>query len=139
MPNERVRFLTVDEVMAIHERLIKTFGGPPGVRDLGLLESALFRPRTGYYEDLSAMATALFESLLMNHAFIDGNKRVAFFSTDVFLRLNGWKLDVDPDEAHAFIITHLERSECDFEHLRPWIRESLRRTDQPPNRTKPIE
>ena len=122
MPSERVCFLTVDEVVSIHERLIEVFGGPPGIRDPGLLESALFRPRTGYYEDLSAMAAALFESLVMNHPFIDGNKRVAFFATDVFLRLNAWRLDVDPDEAHAFIIERLERAECDFDHLLAWIR-----------------
>jgi len=122
LPSERVRFLTVDEVLAIHARLIELFGGPAGTRDTGLLESALYRPRTGHYEDLTAMATALFESLLMNRAFVDGNKRVAFFATDVFLRLNGWKLEVDPDEAHAFLIGLLERGECDFDRLLPWIR-----------------
>ena len=90
MPSDRVLHLSVDEVLAIHGRLLDTFGGPPGVRDPGLLESALFRPRTGYYRDLAEMAAALFESLIMNHPFIDGNKRVAFFATDVFLRLNGW-------------------------------------------------
>lgn len=68
------------------------------------------------------MAAAMFESLLMNHPFIDGNKRVAFFATDVFLRLNGWKLEVDPDDAHTFIIGLLERGECDFERLLPWVR-----------------
>lgn len=125
MPSDRVRFLTVDELLAIHGRLIERFGGPPQVRDPGLLESALYRPRTGYYEDLSSMATALFESLLINHPFVDGNKRVAFFATDVFLRLNGWKLVVDPDEAHAWIVGSLERSECDFDHLLPWVRSSL--------------
>lgn len=124
MPSDLVRFLTVDEVTAIHERLIEVFGGPAGVRDPGLLESALFRPRTGYYLDLSAMAAALFESLLMNHPFLDGNKRVAFFATDVFLRLNGWRIAVDADEAHVFIVGLLERGECDFDHLLPWIRET---------------
>lgn len=98
-----------------------------GVRDPGLLESALFRPRTGYYENLPTMATALFESLLMNHPFIHGKKRVAFFSTDVFLRLNGWRLSVEPDDAHQFIIGLLERAECDFDRLLPWIRASLAR------------
>ena len=122
MPSKPVQFLAVDEVLAIHDRLIALFGGPRGVRDLGLLESALFRPRTGYYRDLSAMAAALFESLLMNHPFVDGNKRVAFFAADVFLRLNGWRLVVDADEAHAFLIGSLERSECDYDHLLPWIR-----------------
>jgi death-on-curing protein len=118
-------FLTVDEVVEIHERLLATFGGPAGIRDAGLLESALFRPRTGYYPDLAEMAAALFESLLMNHAFLDGNKRAAFFATDVFLRLNGWKLRVEAEDAHQFLIGLLEAGECDFDHLVPWIRRSL--------------
>jgi death-on-curing protein len=121
LPSE-VQFLSVEEVLAIHERLLEEFGGPAGVRDLGLLESALFRPRTGYYRDLAEMAAALFESLLMNHPFVDGNKRVAFFASDVFLRLNGWRLAVEPDAAHAFLIGLLDRGECDFERLLPWIR-----------------
>ena len=125
MPSDRVVFLSVDEVLAIHERMIGLFGGPSGIRDPGLLESALFRPQTGYYRDLASMATALFESLIINHPFIDGNKRVAFFATDVFLRLNGWKLEVDADEAHAVITGLLRDAQCDFEHLLPWIRESL--------------
>jgi len=125
LPSDRVQFLTVDEVLAIHERLIEVFGGPTGIRDAGLLESALYRPRTGYYDDLSAMAAALFESLLMNHPFIDGNKRIAFFATDVFLRLNGWRLGVESDDAHAFIIGLLERQECDYARLLPWIRRAV--------------
>jgi death-on-curing protein len=126
LPSDRVQFLTLDEVLAIQERLIEVFGGPPGVRDRGLLESALFRPQTGYYEDLASMAAALFESLLMNHPFVDGNKRVAFFATDVFLRLNGWKMRVDPDAAHGFLIALLESRTADYEHLLPWIRASVK-------------
>jgi len=121
----RVAFLSVDEVVAIHAKLISQFGGPEGLRDPGLLESALFRPRTGYYADLAAMAAAQFESLLMNHPFLDGNKRVAFFATDVFLRLNGYRLRVDPDEAHQFLIGLLEERICDYVHLLPWIRQAL--------------
>jgi death-on-curing protein len=130
LPVERTRFLTVDEVLAIHERLIEKFGGPPGVRDAGLLESALFRPQTGYYRDLAEMGTALFESLLMNHPFVDGNKRVAFFATDVFFRLNGWKLAVDPNKAHRFLIRLLESRTCDFEHLMPWVRDALKKASR---------
>ena len=62
----------------------------------------------------------------MNHPFVDGNKRVAFFATDVFLRLNGWKLEVEPEAAHAFLISLLEAGECDFAHLLPWLREAIR-------------
>ncbi len=122
-----VAFLSLDEALAIHDRLIETFGGPRGVRDPGLLESALYRPRSGYYNDLAEMAAALFESLLMNHPFVDGNKRVAFFATDVFLRMNGWMLDVDAEQAHRFLIELLEKREADFTHLLPWIRSHLRR------------
>jgi death-on-curing protein len=122
LPAERVAFLSVDEVLVLHARLLERFGGAGGLRDAGLLESALYRPRTGHYRDLSEMAAALFESLLMNHPFVDGNKRVAFFATDVFLRLNGWRLRVDAADAHAFLIGLLERGECDFARLVPWIR-----------------
>ena len=84
MQSKPVQFLSLDEVVEIHTVLIKRFGGPAGVRDLGLLESALFRPQTGYYQSLTKMATALFESRFKNNSFVDGNKRVAFFATDVF-------------------------------------------------------
>lgn len=125
MPNSPVQFLSVDEVLAIHERLIARFGGIAGVRDRGLLESVLFRPQTGYYDDLPAMAAALFESLLLNHAFVDGNKRVAFFATDVFLRLNDSKIRVDNSAAHRFLIKHLEAGDCNFDTLLEWLRKHL--------------
>ncbi|MBT8093058.1 MAG: type II toxin-antitoxin system death-on-curing family toxin [Gammaproteobacteria bacterium] len=118
-------FLSVEEAIAIHERLIERFAGSPGIRDKGLLESALFRPQTGYYEDIAELAAALFESLILNHAFVDGNKRVAFFVTDTFLRLNGWKLLVEAESAHAFIVGMLERGDCSYDRLLPWIRESI--------------
>ncbi len=105
--------------------MIEAFGGPPGVRDKGLLESALFRPQTGYYNDPAEMSAALFESLIMNHAFVDGNEPVAFFTTDVLLRLDECKFSVDPDKAHAFLIGLLERQECRVERLLPWIRQSI--------------
>lgn len=125
MPVERTSFLTLEEVLAIHQKIIETFGGMGGVRDKGLLESALHRPRTGYYRDLTEMAGALFESLLNNHPFVDGNKRVAFFATDVFLRLNGWKLEVNAERAEADLIGMLSRHEATFDHLVGWIARHL--------------
>ena len=121
MPNNIVQFLTLDEALAIHERIIDRFGGSPGIRDMGLLESALYRPQTGYYADLVEMAAALFESLLINHAFIDGNKRAAFFMTDVFLRLNGVRLIVKADPAYRFIVGMLESNQVSFEAITQWI------------------
>lgn len=73
------------------------------------------------------MAAALFESLLMNHPFVDGNKRVAFFATDVFLRLNHWKVEVEASAAHAFLTGLLESGTADYDHLLPWVRAHLRR------------
>jgi death-on-curing protein len=125
LPSDRVSFLSRDEVLAIHSTLLERFGGPPGVRDFGLLESALYRPQTGHYADLAEMAAALFESLIMNHPLVDGNKRVAFFATDVFLRLNGYKLQVDANKAHRFLIGQLENNRCNFDELLPWIRDNV--------------
>ena len=86
-------YLSIAEVVAIHEELIRRYGGTAGIRDGGALEAAMFRPRTGYYADIVEEAAALFESLAMNHPFVDGNKRVAFAATDVFLRLNGYRIE----------------------------------------------
>lgn len=122
MQSNTVQFLSVDEVLEIHARLIVRFGGADGLRDKGLLESALYRPQTGYYSDLVEMAAALFESLMNNHPFVDGNKRVAFFSTDVFLRMNGYKLLVEPKVAYAFLMELFDKNTCDLKHLTPWVR-----------------
>lgn len=123
-----LRFLSRDEVLAIHARLLEKFGGPAGVRDQGLLESALYRPRTGYYTDTAEMAAALFESLLMTPPFVDGNKRTAFFATDTFLRLNGYRLEVEPQAAHDFIIGSLEAHTTSLANLRRWVAQHLRKT-----------
>jgi len=120
-----VQFLSLDEAIEIHSVLIRRFGGPEGIRDLGLLESALYRPQTGYYKSLNEMAAALFESLIKNHPFIDGNKRVAFFATDVFLRMNGYKLQVEAKAAHSFLMNLFDSNTCDLEHLLPWVSESM--------------
>ncbi len=126
MPNKTVQFLTLDEALAIHERLIEKFGGPTGVRDKGLLESALYRPQTGYYPDITHMAAALFESLLMNHAFVDGNKRAAFFITDIFLRLNGARLNVEAKDAHSYIVGLLESHQANYDSVLSWMTTNIK-------------
>jgi death-on-curing protein len=124
LPNS-VAFLSLDEALAIHDAVIEAFGGSAGVRDLGLLESALYRPQSGYYDDLPSMAAAFFESLINNHPFVDGNKRVAFFGTDVFLRMNGYLLEVESATAHAALMALFDTGTCDLEHLRPWFEQSI--------------
>jgi death-on-curing protein len=88
----------------------------------GVLEAALFRPQTGYYEDIVIEAAALLESLAINHPFVDGNKRIAFAAADVFLRINGWRLRPPPMQIHAEMIAVFETGTFDIAHLEPWLR-----------------
>ena len=116
-------YLTVADVLGMHTVLMQRYGGALGVRDPGALETALFRPQTGYYEDLVAEAAALLESLAINHPFVDGNKRIAFAATDVFLRINGWRLRGAPMEIYAEMMIMFESGTFDIAHLEPWLRQ----------------
>ena len=118
---ERI-YLTLDDALFIHDEQLRLYGGAPGVRDEGLILSALLRPATGYYADLTEEAAALWESLAMNHGFIDGNKRVALACTIVFLGLNGTALDGVQDELIAFIYQHLEGGTFRKDVLDTWLR-----------------
>lgn len=119
-------YLTLDEVLRIHEALLEAFGGAPGVRDLGLIESALLRPQTGYYADVIEEAAALWESLAMNHGFVDGNKRVAFASLDLFLGLNGIAITANNAEIEVFIYGHLESGTFRKDVLEHWLHGNTR-------------
>lgn len=119
---KRHDYLTLADVVGLHAILISRYGGAPGLRDAGALEAALFRPQTGYYEDIIAEAAALFESLAVNHPFVDGNKRVAFAACDVFLRINGWRLQRSPKQIHADMMRMFDSGSFDIAHLEPWLR-----------------
>ncbi len=114
-------YLTLSEVLCLHQELIALFGGTLGLRDQGALEAAITRPQMGYYQNLTEEAASLMESLGMNHPFLDGNKRIAFFSTDSFLRMNGYYLDCDNQTAHQEIIQMLESRTFNFQHLAIWL------------------
>lgn len=86
------------------------------------LEAALFRPQTGYYDDIVAEAAALLESLAINHPFVDGNKRIAFAATDVFLRINGWRLRRAPMQIYGEMMQMFESGTFDIAHFDPWLR-----------------
>jgi death-on-curing protein len=118
-------FLTLAELLAIHHDQIERYGGSAGVRDLGLLEAALFRPQTGYYADLIEEAAALWESLAQNHPFIDGNKRTAFAATYTFLAINGARITADADNAYVFISGLHEANDFTFEKLVVWLRHNV--------------
>jgi death-on-curing protein len=115
-------YLTIAEVLAIHWQQISEYGGDPGLRDKGLLESAVFRPQVGYYAGVLDEAAALMESLMNNHPFVDGNKRVAFSATHAFLLVNGYDLRVDPTEAYEFVMTGVAKGEFRFGKILEWIR-----------------
>lgn len=114
-------FLTVETAIDIHDDQILQFGGEYGLRDMGALESAIMRPQIGYYDGIIEEAAALLESLAMNHPFVDGNKRVAFFATDTFLRMNGYYIDCDNLEAHAFFMHLFDTNSFRFAELVAWL------------------
>jgi len=115
-------YLTLAEMLAIHADQIDRYGGSQGIRDLGLLEAALFRPQTGYYADLIEEAAALWESLAQNHPFVDGNKRTAFAATYTFLAINGARLTADSQEIYDFISGLYRANQFSFEDLVRWLR-----------------
>ena len=117
-----MEYLALDDALYIHAEQLRLFGGAGGVRDHGLVESALLRPKTGYYADLVEQTAALWESLAMNHGFVDGNKRVAFACTDIFIGLNGARLEADPDDLIAFIYRNLEAGTFRKPVLEEWLR-----------------
>lgn len=115
-------FLSVAEVLAIHHLQIEEYGGSHGIRDRGLLESAVFRPQIGYYNDIREEAAALMESLANNHPFLDGNKRTAFASVHTFLLVNGYDLDVDAGSAYRFVSSALADREFRFGLILDWLK-----------------
>ncbi|MCB1386407.1 MAG: type II toxin-antitoxin system death-on-curing family toxin [Nitratireductor sp.] len=119
-------YLTIDEALDIHADQIAVFGGSPGVRDRGLIEAALLRPQTGYYTDLIEEAAALWESLTMNHGFIDGNKRVALACAEIFLEANGVLVTADNATLIAFIYSHLEAGTFTKDDLDAWLRKNTK-------------
>ena len=119
-------FPTIEEVIEFHDALISEFGGATGVRDEGALASAIMRPQMGYYDTLIEEAAALMESLAMNHPFVDGNKRTAFAVTEAFLRMNGYFIDCDSEEAYAFFMQLFETNSFRFAELAAWLDEHFR-------------
>jgi death on curing protein len=124
-PNEPL-WITYEQSIAIHSRQLRRFGGAPGLRDEGMLHSALERPVNKWtYEQasLAELAAAYAFGLAKNHAFIDGNKRIAFMAMMVFLRKNGVGFAPDPAQATTIILA-LAAGEISEESLTRWIRDN---------------
>lgn len=119
-------YLTVEQVLFIHMRLIAETGGSPGLRDLGLLASAVARPQATFggedlYPDIFNKAAALMDSLIRNHPFVDGNKRVGITAAGLFLLRNEQRLTASNDELERFTL-RVARSELSIEQITTWLR-----------------
>jgi death-on-curing protein len=119
-------WLDVREVIDMHAEQLEMFGGPEGIRDQGMLESAITRPLNRWHygeSDLAALAAAYAFGLAKNHPFVDGNKRIAFHAMMVFLRSNGVAFAPEPAHATAIILS-LAAGEVSEESLTRWIRDN---------------
>ena len=121
---ERI-YLTIAEVLAIHHQQIEEYDGAHGIRDRASLESAVFRPQTGYYTSAAEEAAALMESLTNNHPFLDGNKRAAFAAVHTFLLINGYDLELDALTAYEFIMHSIAKREFRFVKILNWLNAHL--------------
>jgi death-on-curing protein len=126
-----MKYLTVDQILRIHARQIEAFGGDPGVRDLGMVDSAVAQPRAGFggrslYPTLEEKAAALAFSLVMNHPFVDGNKRTGAAALLMFLGRNGYTIDA-PEEEFESVILRVAAGKLSREGLLAWVRVRLAR------------
>lgn len=120
-----VKYPTLEEALYLHDVLIERFGGAPGVLDHGLLESALARPRSGYYKSLSEQAAALMHSLAINHPFCDGNKRMALALTAVFLLMNGYQLNSSANESEKFVVKLASGKVRSVAEIAKWLEKNM--------------
>lgn len=120
-----MRCLTVEEILELHRRVLAASGGSSGVRDLGAVESAAAQPRMSFggqdlYLGLAEKAAALGFSLVCNHPFVDGNKRIGHAAMETFLVLNGWELIASVDEQEQVILT-LAAGQLEREQFTAWV------------------
>lgn len=121
-----VIYISLDEVLAIHDDMVERYGGSFGIRDLGLIQSAIARPQATFggmdlYPTIIDKAAALFHSLIFNHAFADGNKRTALTSTARFLHLNGYELAAIEQELIDFPL-RVENNHLDIDEISKWLK-----------------
>lgn len=122
-----MKYLTAEQVLFIHSRLIDETGGSHGIRDLGILQSAISRPMVTFkgkalYPDVFQKAAAIMESLIKNHPFIDGNKRTAISSAGIFLRINGDSLETSQEELEDFTLS-MATGKASFNDAVKWFKQ----------------
>lgn len=126
-----MRYLTLTEVLELHRRIVKQSGGAEGVRELGGIQSALAQPQMTFggddlYPTIESKATAICFSLVMNHPFVDGNKRIGHAAMETFLVLNGFELSADIDDAEQ-VILRLAAGQLTRDELLQWIVSHMQR------------
>ena len=126
MTIRKINFLTTTQVLFIHDRMVEKFGGSFGIRNLGLVESAVIRPQATFggqylYNSIFDKAAALFQSLLKNHPFVDGNKRTALTSSAIFLEKNRYKLTNAHKEEVEFAI-RVDNGNLKVEQISSWLK-----------------
>lgn len=129
-------YLAAAQVRALHEALIRRFGGSQDIRDAGALEAALARPAMTFagedlYPDVHTKAAALLHSVVLNHAFVDGNKRAGAAAAELFLQLNGWLLDAADEELESLTLDTAQ-GKVEPEALAIWFRQHSRSTEAQP-------
>jgi len=122
----QTKHLTLDEVIAIHDSMIELYGGSFGIRDVGLLQSAISRPQASFggvdlYPTIFDKAAALFHSLMFNHAFLDGNKRTTMTATARFLAINGYSVEVEQREFVDFPL-RVENKHLSLGEIKVWLK-----------------
>jgi death-on-curing protein len=137
-----MRYLTLTEVLELHRLVLEQSGGAEGVRELGSVESAVAQPQITFdgnelYPTIESKATALCFSLVMNHPFVDGNKRIGHAAMETFLVLNGYELIADVDDAEKVILT-LAAGELARDTLLDWVKSNMRCVAGD-NRTEPSD
>jgi death-on-curing protein len=125
-----MRYLTLGEVIALHQAIIDSSGGATGIREFNGLESALAQPRASFgavdlHPTLAAKASALGYSLALNHPFLDGNKRIAHATMEVFLILNGFEIVAETDEQERLMLD-IAAGNRNREHLEAWLTKHIK-------------
>jgi len=120
-----VKYLNPSQVLAIHYKMVKLFGGSHGLRDVGLLESAVFRPQASFdgkdlYLTIFDKAAALLQSLLKNHPFVDGNKRTALTSAGIFLKINGYNL-INAHKEEVEFAVKVDNQNLTLKEISAWL------------------
>jgi death-on-curing protein len=121
-----VHYLTIQQALFIHKRIIDETGGARGVRDIGALQSSIARPQATFgkmplFPSILGKAAALLHGIILNHPFVDGNKRTGLTAAALFLQINGWKLDTSHEELESFVL-EIAIGRHDVGEIANWLR-----------------